>query len=38
MEGFRKLLNKEEMFDSVREIIKAAGIKEAVSINARERL
>jgi prenylcysteine oxidase/farnesylcysteine lyase len=37
-EGFRKLLNAEETFEGVREMVDAAGIGEAVSMSARERL
>jgi prenylcysteine oxidase/farnesylcysteine lyase len=38
IEGFGKLLNAEETFDGVREMVEAAGIGEAVGISAKERL
>jgi len=38
MKGFRKLLNAEETFEGVGEMVEAAGIGEAVGMSARERL
>lgn len=38
MKGFGKLLNAEETFEGIGEMAEAAGIREAVSMSARERL